>query len=92
MSGNPYCVIANSANKREAFEYLNYLLNTPKADAEYMQLTNYAIPNAEALKLVPQEILEVLPTSPKLKDKVFIKDDAWWVANLAPVKEWQLAG
>jgi putative spermidine/putrescine transport system substrate-binding protein len=96
VSGNPYCVIASSANKREAFEYLNYLLNTPKADAEYMQLTNYAVPNAEALKLVPQEILEVLPTSPKLKDKVFIKDDAWWAANLARVtakfKEWQLAG
>ena len=35
-------------------------------------------------------------TSPKLKDKVFIKDDAWWAANLARVtarfKEWQLAG
>jgi len=96
VSGNPYCVIASSANKKEAFEYLNYLLNSPKADAEYMQLTNYAIPNTEALKLVPPEILDILPTSPKLKDKVFIKDDAWWAANLAKVtakfKEWQLAG
>ena len=42
VSGNPYCVIASSANKKEAFEYLNYLLNTPPADAEYMKLTNYA--------------------------------------------------
>jgi len=96
VSGNPYCVIASSANKKEAFEYLNYLLNTPKADAEYMQLTNYAIPNREALKLVPPEILDILPTSAKLKDKVFIKDDAWWAANLAKAsakfKEWQLAG
>jgi putative spermidine/putrescine transport system substrate-binding protein len=96
VSGNPYCVIASSANKKEAFEYLNYLLNTPKADAEYMQLTNYAIPNREALKLVPPEILDILPTSAKLKDKVFIKDDAWWAANLvkanAKFKEWQLAG
>jgi putative spermidine/putrescine transport system substrate-binding protein len=96
VSGNPYCVIASSANKKEAFEYLNYLLNTPKADAEYMQLTNYAVPNAEALKLVSPEVLEILPTSPKLKGKVFVKDDAWWAANLARVtarfKEWQLAG
>jgi putative spermidine/putrescine transport system substrate-binding protein len=96
VSGNPYCVIASSANKKEAFEYLNYLLNTPPADAEYMKLTNYAIPNTEALKLVPQDILEILPTSPKLKDKVYIKDDAWWAANLAKTvakfKEWQLAG
>ena len=31
-----------------------------------------------------------------IEDKVFIKDDAWWAANLAKVtarfKEWQLAG
>ena len=96
VSGNPYCVMASSANKKEAFEYLNYMLNTPKADAEYMQLTNYAVPNTEALKLVPPEIVEILPTSPKLKDKVFLKNDAWWAANLAKTtarfKEWQLAG
>jgi len=96
VSGNPNCVIASSINKKEAFEYLNYMLNTPQADAEYMQLTNYAIPNREALKLVPPEILDILPTSPKLKDKVFIKEDAWWAANLAKAstkfKEWQLAG
>ena len=96
VSGNPYCVVASSANKPEAFAYLNYMLNTPAADAEYMQLTNYAVPNTEALKLVPQNIVDVLPTSPKLKDKVFIKDDAWWAANLekatAKFKEWQLAG
>jgi putative spermidine/putrescine transport system substrate-binding protein len=96
VSGNPYCVISSSANRKEAFEYLNYMLNTPKADAEYMELTNYAVPNTEALMLVPPNILEVLPTSPKLKDKVFIKDDAWWAANIAKTtakfKEWQLAG
>jgi putative spermidine/putrescine transport system substrate-binding protein len=96
VSGNPYCVIASPANKKEAFEHLNYLLNTPKADAEYMQLTNYAIPNAEALKLIPSEIIDILPTSAKLRDRVFLKDDAWWAANLAKAtakfKEWQLAG
>ena len=89
-------MIASSINTKEAFEYLNHMFNTPKADAEYMQLTNYAIPNREALKLVPPEILDILPTSPKLKDKVYIKDDAWWAANLARVtarfKEWQLGG
>jgi hypothetical protein len=40
VSGNPI-VIASSAAK-EAFEYLNYLLNTP-GQAQYMQLTNYAV-------------------------------------------------
>ena len=96
VMGNPYCVIASSANKKEAFEYINYMLNTPKAAAEYMELTNYAVPNTEALKLVSPDIVDVLPTSPKLKDKVYIKDDAWWAANLVRVtarfKEWQLGG
>jgi hypothetical protein len=31
-----------------------------------------------------------------LRDRVFIKDDAWWASNLAKTtakfKEWQLAG
>jgi putative spermidine/putrescine transport system substrate-binding protein len=96
VMGNPYCVMQTSANKKEAFEYINYMLNTIKAAAEYMELTNYAVPNTEALKLVSPDIVDVLPTSPKLKDKVYIKDDAWWAANLARVtakfKEWQLAG
>jgi hypothetical protein len=72
------------------------MLNTPKAAAEYMELTYYAVPNTEALKLVSPDIVDLLPTSPKLKDKVYIKDDAWWAANLARVtarfKEWQLGG
>jgi putative spermidine/putrescine transport system substrate-binding protein len=96
VSGNPYCVVASSASKHEAFQYLNYMLNTPQADAEYMELTNYAVPNNAALKLLPPAIVDALPTSPKLRDKVFIKDDAWWAANLERTttrfKEWQLAG
>jgi ABC-type glycerol-3-phosphate transport system substrate-binding protein len=78
VMGNPYGVIASSANKKEAFEYLNYMLNTPKAAAEYMELTYYAVPNTEALKLVSPEIVDLLPTSPKLKDKVYIKDYLIW--------------
>jgi len=96
VSGNPYCVLEASANKQEAFRFLDFMLNSPKADADYITLTNYAIPNNEALAMLPQSVLDILPTSPKLKDKVFIKDDAWWGANLtkttAKFKEWQLSG
>jgi putative spermidine/putrescine transport system substrate-binding protein len=96
VSGNPYTVSRASAHKKEAFQLLNFMLTNARADAEYMQLTNYALPNTEALKLVPQEVLDQLPTSPKLRDKVFVKDDAWWAANLAKVtqkfREWQLSG
>lgn len=61
-----------------------------------MELTNYAVPNTEALKLVSPDIVDLLPKSPKLKDKVYLKDDAWWATNLVKVtakfKERQLAG
>ena len=96
VSGNPYTVSRASAHKKEAMQLLNFMLTDAKADAQYMELTNYALPNTEALKLVPQDIMDQLPTSPKLRDKVFVKDDAWWAANLAKVtqkfREWQLSG
>ena len=96
VSGNPYTVSRASVHKKEAFQLLNFMLTDAKGDAEYIQLTNYAMPNTEALALVPQAVLDQLPTSPSLKDKVFVKDDVWWAANLAKAtqafREWQFAG
>jgi len=96
VSGNPYCVIRTSAHQKEAFQFLNYMFNATEADAEYMDLTSYAVPNMRALALTKPATRELLPTAPELKDKVFIKDDVWWKDNLVKVtqrfKEWQLAG
>jgi putative spermidine/putrescine transport system substrate-binding protein len=96
VSGNPYCVVRTTAHPREAMQLLNFMLTETKADAQYMELTNYAIPNTAALALVPPDVQAILPTSPALQDKVFIKDDAWWAANLQSAsqkfKEWQLSG
>jgi len=96
VSGNYYCVSAASANKKEAFELLNFMLNDLDGIASYMASTAYAIPNTAALSRVPKSIADILPTNPALQDKVFIKNDAWWAANLDKTeqqfKEWQLAG
>lgn len=96
VSGNPYCVIKSSAHKREAFQFLNFVLNNTKGDAEYMELTSYAVPNTRALDLVSPAVRALLPTSPELKGKVFDKNQDWWAANLAKTtqtfKEWQLSG
>lgn len=96
VSGNYYCVSSASANKKEAMQFLNFMLTNVPSDVEYMKATGYAIPNTAALPLLPQQIADILPTNPALKDKVFIKSDAWWAANLEPTvqrfKEWQLAG
>lgn len=96
VSGNYYCVSSASANKRAAFEFLNFMLTDVAGDAKYMTETAYAIPNTAALSQVPQKVVDILPTNPALKDKVFIKDDAWWATNLQKAtqrfKEWQLMG
>jgi putative spermidine/putrescine transport system substrate-binding protein len=96
VSGNPYCVIRTSAHQKAAFQFLNFIFNATDADAEYMDLTNYAVPNMRALPLTKPATRALLPTAPGLKDKVFIKDDVWWKDNLVKVtqrfKEWQLAG
>jgi hypothetical protein len=66
-----------------------------QAAAEYIKLTTYTSVNTDALKLVPAELADTLPTSPKLQGKVFIKSDAWWAENLEKTllqfKQWQLA-
>ena len=60
-----------------------------------MRLTTYTSPNTEALKLVSKDLADTLPTSPGLKGKVFVKNDAWWADNLEKTlirfKQWQLA-
>jgi len=96
VSGNPHCVIRTSAHQKEAFQFLNYIFNATEADAEYMDLTNCAMPNMRALPLTQPATRVPLPTAPELKDKVFLKDDVWWKDSLFKVtqrfKQWQLAG
>lgn len=96
VSGNYYCVSSASASKKECFEFLNYMLTNIPGDVEYMKATAYAIPNTAALRYLPKDIVDILPTNPALQHKVFIKNDAWWAANLDNTvqrfKQWQLAG
>src|SRR5262249_586115 len=94
VSGDYLGVMKTSSNVAEAFKLINHMVSDAEADANYMKLTTYTSPNTEALKLVPTELADTLPTSPKLNGRVFIKDDAWWADNLEKAsvrfKQWQL--
>jgi putative spermidine/putrescine transport system substrate-binding protein len=96
VSGNYLTVVRTTGQAKEAFELINFILTDNQAGANYMQHTNYAVPNAAAFPLLPKAVQDILPTSPAMRDEVFFKDDAWWAANLGPTiqrfKEWQLAG
>lgn len=92
-----YLVVPKGApNPEGAFELVNYIVNEPRAGAEYAQLTYYAIANKAALELLPPDFAAQLPTSPALEGKIAVKDDAWWAANLDSAteafKQWQLSG
>jgi len=95
VSGNYLCVTPTSAHKKEAFQFLNFLLSNTAADVEYIKLTTYAMPNTATFDLLPKDVADILPTNPALKGKVFFKDDSWWAANLEKTlqrfKEWQLS-
>jgi putative spermidine/putrescine transport system substrate-binding protein len=95
VSGDYLGVVKTSGNAKNAFKLIDYLISDDQAAAEYIKLTTYTSVNTAALKLVPPELADTLPTSPKLQGKVFIKNDAWWAANLEKTllqfKQWQLA-
>jgi putative spermidine/putrescine transport system substrate-binding protein len=95
ISGDYIGVMKTSKNAKEAFELIDYIVSDTKAAAEYMTLTTYTSPNTEALKLVPKDLADTLPTNPALKGKVFVKDDSWWADNIEKTtirfKQWQLS-
>ena len=96
VSGNYLTVIRTTGQAKAAMELIAFIVNDAQASANYMQDTNYAVPDAASFPLLPKSVQDILPTSPAMRGKVFFKDDAWWAANLEKTvqrfKEWQLAG
>jgi putative spermidine/putrescine transport system substrate-binding protein len=95
VSGDFLGITKGSPNKAATMEFLNHVASDAKSAAGFMVDTTYAHPSTEAAKLLKPEVAATLPTSPELKDKVIIRDDAWWAENLEQVqtkyKEWQLS-
>ncbi|MCS3765922.1 MULTISPECIES: extracellular solute-binding protein [Bradyrhizobium] len=94
VSGDYLGVVKTSHNANNAFRLINHMITDDQAAAEFMKLTTYTSTNADALKLVAADLADTLPTSPKLKGKVFVKSDTWWAQNLEKTllkfKQWQL--
>ena len=88
-------MIKGAPNKEAALAFLNFVATNDVGAATYMSLLTYATGNAAAVRLVPPEVADQLPTSPKLKGKILYKDENWWADNLEKTvirfKEWQAA-
>lgn len=81
-----YLVVPKGAKNREAaFRLMNFILNNDKAAVGWMNETTYAISNMRAVKLMPPDVADKLPTSPSMQGKFFRKDFQWWGENLSSV-------
>jgi putative spermidine/putrescine transport system substrate-binding protein len=92
-SGSYFPVIKGAPNKDAAFRFLDFIATNDQAAARYMSLLTYATADADAIRLLPKSLADVLPTSPALRGKVLFKDDGWWADHLEQTttrfKEWQ---
>jgi putative spermidine/putrescine transport system substrate-binding protein len=71
------------------------LINNTAAVAEFLRMTHYGSPNLDALKRLPKEDADQIPTSPALAAKLLEPDEVYWSEHLADLskrfKQWQLS-
>ncbi|HZS81437.1 MAG TPA: ABC transporter substrate-binding protein [Stellaceae bacterium] len=80
LVADAWVVPKGAPNKRESMEFIALALEADHQAAFARQIP-YGPVNAEALKLLPQDVLEILPTSPdNFKHATFL-DVNWWAAN-----------
>lgn len=78
LNGDYLVVPRGARNKEATFRLIDFIVNDDKAGADWMRATSYAIANVKAVDLLPADIADKLPTSPKMAGKYFQKDFAWW--------------
>jgi putative spermidine/putrescine transport system substrate-binding protein len=94
VEGEYLCVVKSCRNPPAAFRLIDWIVNHPRAGAEFSRLTHYGTPNLESLKYLPKEDADMVPTNPALAARLFPSNDVWWSQNLEWVasrfKKWQL--
>jgi putative spermidine/putrescine transport system substrate-binding protein len=91
-----YLVVPKGApNAKNAMKLIDFICNDAKAGANFMNETYYGLTNLAAVKLLSPEVAGEVPTSPALDDKIFRKDDVWWMENLDTTvqkfRKWQVS-
>ncbi|WP_081710162.1 extracellular solute-binding protein [Arthrobacter sp. 35W] len=87
LAGDYFVVPKGAKNKEAAFKLMNFMSNDAEAGAAFDKVTNLTLANTPALTKLPQEIADTLPTSPKLADKILVRDDKWWATNLKQTEQ-----
>lgn len=73
-------------NKKEAMEFLNYVLSV-KAQVAVAMEYNYGPVVPEAWKQLPKDRLNIISGGPASEGKAVFQNSTWWAENLQPVTE-----
>ena len=87
LAGDYFVVPKGAKNKEAAFKLMNFMSNDAEAGAAFDKVTNLTLANTPALSKLPKEIADTLPTSPRLADKILVRDDKWWSQNLKKTEQ-----
>ena len=97
-----YAVLKGARNVEDTMKLLAWVAR-PESQARMAEIIAYGPPNRKAFDHIAPEVAKNLPTNPAYRDKMLLKDDAWWVAEGAPGKsnrelviekweEWKIKG
>ena len=87
LAGDYFVVPKGAKNKEAAFKLMNFMSNDAEAGAAFDTVTNLTLANTPALSKLPKEVADTLPTSPRLADKILVRDDKWWSQNLKKTEQ-----
>ncbi|RWE15269.1 MAG: ABC transporter substrate-binding protein [Mesorhizobium sp.] len=72
-----WVIVKGSPNKENAAKFLAYI-SRPEPQATFAEAISYGPVNNDAFKLVPKELLDILPGAPELAKKQVFQDYDWW--------------
>ncbi|MDX8457039.1 ABC transporter substrate-binding protein [Mesorhizobium sp. VK9D] len=72
-----WVIVKGSPNKENAAKFLAYI-SRPEPQAAFAEAISYGPVNNDAFKLVPKEMLDILPGAPELAKKQVFQDYDWW--------------
>jgi putative spermidine/putrescine transport system substrate-binding protein len=75
-----YSVAKNAPNKQNAMKLLAYIAQ-PEPQAKFASIIPYGPSNAKAYDLIPEKLGRTLPTYPAYREKMFVKDEEWWISE-----------
>ncbi|WP_041679220.1 polyamine ABC transporter substrate-binding protein [Rhizobium etli] len=77
LQHDDWVIVKNSPNKENAAKFLAYIAR-PEAQAAFAEAIPYGVPNKDAYKLLPKELVANLPGAPGVAEKQVTQNYDWW--------------